>query len=194
MQDSYGRLQTTRRGPAGWRLPWAALLAALVVWSFAACRPLEWIPAPRLADLSETTIPLQIVRDPSGSVLALVSVTIQDQGPFTLVLDTGASRTVIDRQLADRLQLEGVAATPVGTGISGAVELTIVRVSRWRMGDVELPGTLLAAIDLSGSHSPMLEQLSGRRMDGLIGSDVLSQYGAVTIDYQRSVLVLAPGT
>jgi hypothetical protein len=36
--------------------------------------------------------------------------------------------------------------------------------------------------------------LSGRRMDGLLGSDILSQYGAVTIDYQRGVLVLAPGT
>jgi hypothetical protein len=62
------------------------------------------------------------------------------------------------------------------------------------MADVDLPGTILAAIDLGNSSSPLVEQLLGRRMDGLLGSDVLSGYGAVTIDYQRGVLVLAPGS
>ncbi len=193
MEDSSQQPETRGRGRA-WRVPWAALLVALVVWPLTACRALEALPAAPVAPVSESTVPLQIIRDPSGSVLAMVAVTIQDEGPFTFVLDTGASRTVIDRQLADRLQLEAVPATPVGTGISGAVELTIVRVSRWRLGDVEQPATILAAIDLSRSSNPILEQLSGRRLDGLIGSDVLSRYGAVTVDYQRSVLILAPGT
>ncbi|HZR97575.1 MAG TPA: retropepsin-like aspartic protease [Chloroflexota bacterium] len=166
----------------------------LTLWPLVACEPLEWAPAAQLADASESSVPLQVVRDPTGSVLVLVSVTIQDQGPFTFVVDTGASRTVIDRQLADRLQLEVLPAVPAASGISGAVEASVVRVPRWRAGDVELPGTILAAIDLGNSSSPLVEQLLGRRMDGLLGSDVLSGYGAVTIDYQRGVLVLAPGS
>ncbi len=194
MHDIDRRSGMAGRGRAGWRLVRAALLAALALWPLAACRSLDWTTTPRLVDLSETSVPLQIAKDPTGSVLALLSITIQDQGPFTFVLDTGASRSVIDRKLADQLQLETVPAIPVASGISGTVQATVVRVSKWSAGDTPLPETVMAAIDLSGSSGPLLDQLLGQHMDGLLGSDVLSSFGAVTVDYSRSALILAPGS
>jgi hypothetical protein len=99
---------------------------------------------------------------------------------------------VIDRPVADSLHLEPVPAVPIATDVSGAVEATVVRVTQWRLGDVDLPVTIVASIDLSGPNAPALQQALGRRIDGLLGSDVLSGYGAITLDYARSTLILGP--
>jgi predicted aspartyl protease len=167
-------------------------LAVLLLWPLVSCLPLPsqlLSPGPQVAGAG---VPLQIIKDPTGSVLALVSITIQDQGPYTFVLDTGASRTVIDRPVVDSLHLEPVPAVPIATDVSGAVEATVVRVAQWRLGDVDLPGAVVAGIELSGPNAPGLQQVLGRRVDGLLGSDVLSGYGAITVDYARSTLILAP--
>jgi predicted aspartyl protease len=167
-------------------------LAVLLLWPLVGCLVLPSQLASPGPPVVGGGVPLQVVKDPSGSVLALVSITIQDQGPYTFVVDTGASRTVIDRPVADSLHLEPVPAVPIATDVSGAVEATVVRVAQWRLGDVDLPGTIVASIDLSGPNAPALQQALGRRIDGLLGSDLLSGYGAITLDYARSTLILGP--
>jgi predicted aspartyl protease len=167
-------------------------LALLLLWSLVGCLPLPSQVVSLGPQVAGASVPLQVLKDPTGSVLVLVSITIQDQGPYTFVLDTGASRTVLDRPVVDSLHLEPVDATPIASDVSGAVEATVVRVTQWRMGDVDLPGTIVASIDLSGPNAPALQQALGRRVDGLLGSDILSEYGAITIDYVRSTLILAP--
>jgi predicted aspartyl protease len=191
-----GCLRIPERGRRASLLARVTGLAVLAFWPLVGCLPLPgqlpgqlMAPGPRV---SGAGVPLQIVRDPTGSVLALVSVTIQDQGPYSFVVDTGASRTVIDRRVADSLHLEPVPAIPIATDVSGAVEATVVRVAQWRIGDVDLPGTIVASIDLGGANAPALQQVVGQRLDGLLGSDVLSGYGAITVDYAGSTLILAP--
>jgi predicted aspartyl protease len=139
-------------------------------------------------------VPVQVVKDPTGSVVVLAAVTIQDQGPFQFVLDTGASRTVIDRDVADRLQLEKVPAIPIATDVTGAVQATVVRLPQWQIGDVSLPGTVVASIDLSGPNAPAFQQLVGQRVDGLLRSDVLSSFGSVTIGYAAGTPTLGPAS
>jgi hypothetical protein len=164
----------------------------LLLWPLAGCLLLPSQLASPAPPVAGGGVPLQVVKDPSGSVLALVSITIQDQGPYTFVVDTGASRTVIDRPVVDSLQLEPGPGVPVATDVSGAVEATVVRVAQWRLGDVDLPGAIVASIDLSGPNAPALQEALGRRVDGLLGSDVLSDYGVITLDYARSTLLLGP--
>lgn len=69
----------------------------------------------------------------------------------------------------------------VGIGASGPAEL--VTVERWRLGDVELAGGLAVSLEL-----PAVSRLFG--FQGLVGSDLLGRFRAVTIDYGRGQLVL----
>jgi predicted aspartyl protease len=135
------------------------------------------------------TVPLQIVRA-GGSVVVLVAVSVHGQGPYDFVLDTGASRSVVDRQLADELRLPRVAAVPQVTGVTGPAEASVVRITDWNAGEVTLPRGLLAAIDLQFPDSPVVQQMLGRRIYGLLGSDVLSSFGVVSIDYGQQTLSL----
>lgn len=106
------------------------------------------------------------------------------------MLDTGASRSVFDQQLANELGLPRVAAVPQVTSVTGPAQATVVRVGDWSIGAVTLPRTVVAAIDLQLTDSAGAQQLLGRRLYGLLGSDVLSTFGVVSIDYDQETLVL----
>jgi predicted aspartyl protease len=135
------------------------------------------------------SVPLHVARA-GGSVIPTVEVTLQGQGPYDFVLDTGASRSVVDRQLAEQLGLPQVPAVPQVTSVTGPAEATVVRVTDWSVGDVTLPSGIVAAMDLQLSGSAAAQQLLGRQVDGLIGSDVLSSFGVVSIDYDGQTLTL----
>jgi hypothetical protein len=69
-------------------------------------------------------------------------------------------------------------------------QATVVRVADWSVGDVTLPSGVVAAIDLQLTDSNAAQQLLGRRLYGLLGSDVLSSFGVVSIDYDQQTLGL----
>src|SRR5262245_10473159 len=116
---------------------WTVMVAALALWPLTSCQSLAADLAPSGAVVPGGAIPLQVVKDGTGSVLVFVAVSIQGQGPYTFVLDTGASRTVIDQRVADSLQLDAVPAIPIASDVSGAVQARIVRVRDWRAGDLQ---------------------------------------------------------
>jgi len=128
------------------------------------------------------SVQLQVIEQ-GGSVLALVPVYIDGQGPYAFALDTGASRSLIDQELADQMGLQVVGRADDVTGVTGTTEADIVRVDQWRAGDVQLPTSTAIVLDLPGSS-----RQSGLR--GLLGSDVLSSFGAITVDYEEGVLIL----
>lgn len=65
-----------------------------------------------------------------------------------------------------------------------------MRVTDWRLGETALPDKPIAAMPLQLTQSPALEQAFGRQIHGLLGSDVLSAYGIVALDYERGTLRL----
>jgi predicted aspartyl protease len=132
-------------------------------------------------------VKLTIVSGPRGEVLALVPVYINGQGPFGFALDTGASESVVDTGIVQRLNLPVVGSAGEATGVGGMVSAKLVRVDSWRVGDVNLPQKNIAAINLPGPNTQ-------RGLQGLLGSDVLSNYGEITVNYDRGVLILGPRT
>ena len=71
--------------------------SALYALALAGCDLLPAAGARVAAPAAELgTVPLQVVRA-GGSVVVLVAVSVQGQGPYDFVLDTGASRSVVDR-------------------------------------------------------------------------------------------------
>lgn len=141
------------------------------------------IEAPEAGD--DLEIPLQIVEGPEDSVLALVPVLIEGKGPFSFALDTGASNSVIDEAIAEELDLEQVGEARGVTGVAGDAEAVTVQIDDWRTDGVDLGARPVIVIDLAGPGD-------SAGIEGLLGSDVLSAFGAVTVDYDAGLLRLRP--
>ncbi len=121
----------------------------------------------------------------AGQVAETVDVCIGGQGPFPFVLDSGAGQSTIDAGLAHRLDLPAAGAPSEfdGVGCTGAAQP--VSVGAWSLDGVELEPQQLTA--------GTLPQMGGKGEPvGLLGSDVLSRFGAVRIDFDAGALVL-PG-
>ncbi|WP_187645383.1 retropepsin-like aspartic protease [Streptomyces sp. TRM49041] len=127
-------------------------------------------------------VPLRVVEQ-GGRALAFVPVTIAGEGPFMFALDTGASASVVDDDVADEagLRLTGESA-PV-SGILGSGRVPVARVNEWKVGDVPLDPGRVAVIDLGPARG-------AGDIQGLLGSDVLSDFGSIVIDYDEGTLTV----
>ena len=133
----------------------------------------------------ELAVRLLVLHGPGGTAMALVPVYINGKGPFTFALDTGASHTLIDRDIAEQLNLEAVGEPVETTGVSAEAEAIPVRVRNWRVGDIKLPARTLITLRMAEPNRRF-------KLQGLLGSDILSQFGVVEINYNGQVLTLRP--
>lgn len=95
-----------------------------------------------------------------------VPVTIDGRGPFAFVVDTGADRTVVSRELATELALaEGapvVMHTMAGVGSVSTVLLTGLDVGGGRRPDIVAPALQQAHLGAQGLLG--IDSLQGRRV------------------------------
>jgi predicted aspartyl protease len=114
----------------------------------------------------------------------LVPVHVNGEGPFDLVLDTGATFTCLDVARAEALQLpERRGAVGVGAGVGGTGRLRLVRIDSLRVGGARAAGLTGCVLDLA--HVAVV----GVEADGLLGLDFLREF-RVTLDFERNVLRL----
>ncbi len=121
----------------------------------------------------------------AGQVDESLNVCLGGKGPFAFVLDSGAGQSTIDAGFARRLHLAaaGPASQYFGVGCTGTARP--VSSGRW-----SLDGIALAPQKLTAAALP---QMGGKGQPvGLLGSDVLSRFGAIRIDFATGSLVL-PG-
>ena len=139
----------------------------------------------------EETVKIEVVATsakPTRQTLALVPVFIDGNGPLPFALDTGASRSLISAGLAVKLHLPARGSAGMLRGVTGAATAENFAVASWRAGGIKLPPSMIAAVGsptsgaVTGLHGPV----------GLLGSDVLSRYGKIAIDYDKGLLVLDP--
>jgi predicted aspartyl protease len=127
-----------------------------------------------------STIKLLVLRARDGSTAALAPVVIHGH-TFPFLIDTGATRSVVDLALVTKLQLARIGA-PIRVGGVGCISTARnVRVSRWHIGSQTLPAVTVTSTRIAGT---------GGHAFGLLGSDVLSRFGSVTIDYAHARLIL----
>lgn len=124
------------------------------------------------------TVPIRVVTK-QGATIVFVQVMVNGRGPFEFILDTGASSSSVDRSLVQRLQLPMTGSTTYVQGIAGETLAPVVRVRTWTLGGRPLQARAM----------PMFE-LGDTRVAGLLGSDELRRFGAVTVDYRRQKLIL----
>ncbi|KUL36901.1 hypothetical protein ADL22_23735 [Streptomyces sp. NRRL F-4489] len=138
--------------------------------------------APPPSQAGETRVPLTVLKN-GRQVIAFVPVTIQGEGPFRFVLDTGASSSAVGEDVARKLDLPRTGQRQPISGVTGTEKVPVVEVSRWSAGKTDLGSTEAIVIDMKASHgTPGIQ--------GLLGSDVLSRFGRITVDYQGKALFL----
>ena len=117
----------------------------------------------------------------AGQVAETVNVCIGGQGPFPFVLDSGDGESTIDSGLAAHLHLTSAGAPVHFSGVGCTGVARPVAVTTWSgEGESLAPQTLTAA---------KLPMIGGKgEPDGLFGSDVLSRFGAVRLDFTAGTL------
>jgi predicted aspartyl protease len=176
---------------------WAALLALpLALFVLTACdarkkaaettstvAPTTTQPSPTTTAVEPAGPPGIRLRVVSGSagVWAFAKVFIGGKGPFTFTVDTGASHSVVDYDLVRRLHLRTIGEPLTVTGITCRGSAARLRMGKWRVGRVKLPAAEIQTIDMPDP---------GGGVDGLLGSDILSTFGTIAVDYRKERLLL----
>jgi hypothetical protein len=131
------------------------------------------------------TVPIRVMEDLSGATLVLLSLTIHGQGPFTFALDTGASTSLFDRSVTQRLGLPAAGRPQPIAGVSGQETAVPVKVQNWSVGQLRLPSVTAASANVFSTRGQ-------QQLQGLVGSDVWRQYGSIDINYGAQTLTV-PG-
>ncbi|WP_205697228.1 retropepsin-like aspartic protease [Conexibacter sp. SYSU D00693] len=99
---------------------------------------------------------------------------------YLFIVDTGASRTLLDRSVVRREGLRPFGERRSVGGVGGTLRVQRVRVRTWRLGDRDLPAMTVVTGELG----------DGARFGGLLGSDVMARYGTARFDFRSEQLVL----
>ena len=138
-----------------------------------------------VATTDPVAVPITVARTPAGPVTE-VAVCVGGKGPYAFVADTGANRSVVTPALARALHLASAAGAASVSGSGCATTAPQSVVPGWSMGGLGLQGqtVLRAGVPTMGlSVAPQ----------GLIGSDVLSRFFAVRLDYLGQKLTVLTG-
>lgn len=155
----------------------SVLLAASLGCSLPATRE---VGAP--TDASPGTVEFKMMEPNDAAII--VQVKVNGQGPYDFVLDTGATFTCVDNELADQLKLPewkgSFGTVVVGPGGGG---MKLLKIDTLEVGDAKASGLIACAIDLNRVAPP------GLGIKGLVGLNFLKSY-RVSIDFKKKSLRL----
>ena len=116
--------------------------------------------------------------------LILVEARLNGRGPYSLVVDTGASASVLAPRAAGELGIESAPGTAI-TGGGGSVQIRMGRLSSLSVGPSQIDDLPI----IVGDFMTGLSQVVGVSLDGIIGFDFLRRH-EVTIDYPNRRMLL----
>lgn len=130
-------------------------------------------------DKTTTTDEIAIGRDLADRMT--VAVSVAGQGPYKFLVDTGSERTVISRQLAQRLQLDD-GRNAILHSVVGATDVNTVFIP-----DLRVSGNRISVVD-----APALEA-SNIGADGMLGIDSLRSQ-RVLFDFKAKTMSITPSS
>ncbi len=138
----------------------------------------------------KTTIPVEIFSIEDDGCHLKVIITVNGK-LASMILDTGASRTVFDEtRIANFLAIENIEEQDrLSTGLgTNTMESKKVIIDKIQIGTIEITNYDAAILDLNHvNHS--YERLELEPVDGVLGGDILNDYKAA-ISYENKELVL----
>ena len=145
--------------------------------------------APPLEEAKAIVVPFDLL--PSRHFV--VSVKLNGEGPFRMVLDTGAPLTLIDTAAAKKAGLTKKGGGG-GGGILGMLAggLNQIEVAKLQVGDATAEKTPAIVMDhpTVKAISDAFEKESGP-INGIVGFPFFARF-AMTVDYQKKQLILKP--
>lgn len=138
-----------------------------------------------------TIIPFEILPLQQEGYHIIIKIEILGT-EFRMVLDTGASKTVLDRNtlLSSGIEEHYLIATNIlssGLGTnemqSAMFKLPYLKIGEWQSKNFEV-----AVLDLS-TINYAYSQINAEPVVGVLGGDILNQYGAI-INYKNKTLKL----
>lgn len=119
-----------------------------------------------------------------GGAAIVVPVRINDTGPYSFVVDTGATVTCVDQPLIEKLKLPSPPGViGYGATVSESGSVGVHRIDTLQVGEVIASGVTVCALDLSGLKNVGLDA------QGLLGLNFLKSF-IVTFDFLRNVMRL----
>ncbi|MCW3103054.1 MAG: putative aspartyl protease [Bacteroidetes bacterium] len=137
-----------------------------------------------------STIPFKILSLDSEGYHLMIKVKINGKAA-NLILDTGASKTVLDKTRVAKFVKESDFKThdKLSSGLgTNTMESQTTVLKKLKIGEVEITDYTTVLLDLSHVNASY-EQIGLKQVEGVLGSDILMQYKAV-IDYEKKVLKL----
>jgi predicted aspartyl protease len=164
-------------------LPAAAIVAIAAVAPLSAqstnTQQFEILSNPGPVDSVTQATPLHFQADAYNRMT--VPVRIVGRGPYRFLVDTGADRTAISRELAATLQLQNTDQAVMHT-VTGASRVTTATV----------PLLNIAAKQVRNVEAPLLEA-SNIGADGILGLDSLRSQ-RILFDFKKNVLTIVPSS
>lgn len=108
-----------------------------------------------------------------------VDVSVGGKGPYRFLVDTGSERTVISRQLANRLHLGGSGTTMLHSVIGAK-----------NVSTVDIPSLRVSTKTMSVDNAPALEA-ANIGADGMLGIDSLRAQ-RVLFDFRAGTMAITP--
>jgi hypothetical protein len=112
--------------------------------------------------------------------MIIVPVSINGSGPYDFLLDTGSSKTIVDRKLADELGLPHVGEKTLA-GVMTSARMSVVHLNSLSVGGATVPGGDVLSSDRTTT-------VTGK-VRGVLGEDFLQNFDLL-IDYRQRVIRL----
>ena len=137
----------------------------------------------------QVKIPVKIIELEPHNFHVIVQSLFSEGKPRNWVIDTGASKTVFDKNLEnlfvlsnerDELHSAGINEKPIATEIGF--------IKNFRFGKLKVQELKVALLDLSHINN-LYEKSANIKICGLLGGDFLMKHQAI-IDYKKRRLIL----
>ncbi len=135
-------------------------------------------------------IPIQIIELEPDNYHIIISGTFIDERTENWVIDTGASKTVFDKNLDKYYSVLEGESDEIHTAVIGEQpqEILLAILKPLQMGRLNIENLKVALLDFSHINN-LYSNTTDLKICGLIGGDFLMKYRAV-IDYKKQVLIL----
>jgi hypothetical protein len=130
---------------------------------------------------AQAQIPFKLVHD----TVAVVPMTVNDQGPFDFILDTGTDTTILDIALAHKLSLV-LSDRMTLTTLSGTQTL-----ARGSVSSLALETTVVQNLEVLVQDLGEIRKLDSH-IDGIVGENFLSHFNYL-LDYGRRSIRIETG-
>jgi len=134
-------------------------------------------------------IPLLIIELEHENYHILIEGNFEDGTPSCWIIDTGASKTVLDKNLSSYYELidsddmEDFQSAGINQGM---METSVGKLTCLRFGELEITGQKVALIDLNHVND-IYGKYTSYRIAGLLGGDILMTYRCC-INYESQTI------